>query len=96
MQKNLKSIYPNIHFSEEKKKGDCLPFSDFKIFCENGRFVSIFIKKFSAVILLQKFWIWNIKNVSAFYSKFRQEVDILKSILHKNNYPSDLVDKFIK
>ena len=41
----LPSKYPNIHFSEEKKKGDCLPYSDFKIFGENGRFVPIFIKK---------------------------------------------------
>ena len=30
------------------------------------------------------------------FIKFRHEIDKLKSILYKNNYPCDLVDKYIK
>ena len=106
----LSSKHPNINFSIEKEKDGCLPFLDVKIFRENEKFATnVYRKKtFSGVytnfksFIPETYKIGLIKLLFRCFSlcsdfiKFHHEIDKLKSILYKNSYPRDLIDKCIK
>ena len=107
----LSSKHPNINFSIEKKKDSCLPFLDVKIFRENEKFATnVYRKKtFSGVytnfksfipetykIGLIKSLLFRCFSLCSDFIKFHHEIDKLKSILYKNSYPRDLIDKCIK
>ena len=107
----LSSKHANIIVSLEKEKYGCLPFLDINIFHENKKFATnVYRKKnFSGVyttfksfipetckIGLIKSLIFPCFSLHSDFIKFHHEIDKLKSILYKNSYPRDLVDKWIK
>ena len=107
----LSSKHPNINFSIEKEKDDCLPFLDVNIFRENEKFATNVYRRntFRGVYTNFKSFISETYKIGLFKSllfrcfslcsdfiKFHHEIDKLKSILYKNNYPRDLIDKCIK
>ena len=107
----LSSKHPNINFSIEKEKDSCLPFLDINIFRENEKFATnVYRKKtFSGVytnfksfipetykIGLIKSLLFRCFSLCSDFIKFHHEIDKLKSILYKNSYPRDLIDKCIK
>ena len=107
----LSSKHANINVSLEKEKYGCLPFLDINIFHENKKFATnVYRKKnFSGVyttfksfipetckIGLIKSLIFPCFSLHSDFIKFHHEIDKLKSILYKNSYPRDLVDKWIK
>ena len=107
----LSSKHPNINFSIEKEKDGCLPFLDLNIFRENEKFATDFYRKktFSGVytnfksfipetykIGLIKSLLFRCFSLCSDFIKFHHEIDKLKSILYKNSYPRDLIDKCIK
>ena len=107
----LSSKHPNIKFSIEKEEDGFLPFLDINIFGENGKFATnVYRKKvFSGVYTnfksfipetyklgLIKSLLFQCFSLCSDFIKFHHEIDKLKSILYKNSYPRDLVDKCIK
>ena len=107
----LSSKHPNIKFSIEKEEDGCLPFLDVNIFRENDKFATNVCRKktFSGVytnfksfipetykIGLIKSLLFRCFSLCSDFIKFHHEIDKLKSILYKNSYPRDLVDKCIK
>ena len=99
------------NFSIEKEKDGCLPFLDVNIFRENEKFATnVYRKKsFSEVytnfksfmpetykIGLIKSLLFRCFSLCSDFIKFHHEIDKLKSILYKNSYPPDLIDKCIK
>ena len=107
----LSSKHPNINFSIEKEKDGCLPFLDVNIFRENEKFVTnVYRKKtFSGVytnfksfipetykIGLIKSLLFRCFSLCPDFIKFHHGIDKLKSILYKNSYLHDLIDKCIK
>ena len=107
----LSSKHLNINFSIEKEKDSCLPFLDVNIFRENEKFATnVYRKKtFSGVytnfksFIPETYKIGLIKpllfrrfSLCSDFIKFHHEIDKLKSILYKNSYPRDLIDKCIK
>ena len=107
----LSSKYPNIKFSVEKEEDGNLPFLDINIFHEKDKFATnVYRKKtFSRVYtnfksfipetykvgLIKSLLFWCFSFCSDFI-KFHHEIDKLKSILYKNSYPRDLIDKCIR
>ena len=107
----MSSKHPNINFSIEKEKGSCLAFLDVNIFRENEKFATnVYRKKtFSGVytnfksfipgtykIGLIKSLLFRCFSLCSDFIKFHHEIDKLKSILYKNSYPRDSIDKCIK
>ena len=108
----LSSKHPNIKFSIEKKEDGCLPFLvDINIFRENDKFATnVYRKKtFSGVhtnfksfipetykIGLIKSLLFRCFSLCSDFIKFHHEIDKLESILYKNTYPRNSVDKCIK
>ena len=107
----LLSKHPNIKFSIQKEEDGRLPFLDINIFRENDKFATnVYRKKiFSGVytnfksFIPETYKIGSIKSLlfrcfslCSNFIKFHHEIDKLKSILYKNSYPRDLVDKCIK
>ena len=103
--------HTNINFSIEKGNDSCLPFLYLKIFREFEKFATNFyrnktLSKFYTnfkSFIPERYRIGLIKSLlircfslCSRFIKFHHEVDELKSILHKNSYPRDLVDKFTK
>ena len=110
-KKYLSSKYPNIKFSLEKENDGRLSFLDINIFREKGKFVTnVYRKKtFSGVYTnfnsfipetyktgLIESLLFRCFNLCSDFVKFHHEINILKSILYKNSYPRDFVDKYIK
>ena len=104
----LSSKHPNINFSIEKEKDGCLPCLDVNIFRENWKFATNTDRKktFSGIytnsksFIIEKYKIGLIKSLlfqcfglCSDFIKFYHEIGKLKSILHKNSYPRDLIDK---
>ena len=110
-REHLSSKHPNIKFSKEKEEDGCLPFLDISIFRENDKFATnVYRKKTYSVVstnfksfipetykigFIKSLLFWCFSLCSDFI-KFHHEIDKLKSILYKNSYPRDLVDKCIK
>ena len=107
----MSSKHPNINFSIEKEKDSCLPFLDVNIFRENEKFaINVYRKKtFSGFYTnfkrfipetykfgLIKSLLFRCFSLCSDFIKFHHEIDNLKSILYKNSYPRDLIDKCIK
>ena len=106
----MSSKHPNIKFSIEKEEDGCLPFLDVNVFHENHKFATNLYRKktFSGVytnfksFMPETYKIGLIKSLfqcfrlCSDFIKFRHEIDKLKSILYKNSYPRDLLDKCIK
>ena len=101
--------HPNINFSLEKENDGRLSFLDINIFHEKGKFVTNVKKTFSGVYTnfnsfipeiyktdLIKSLLFRCFNLCSDFVKFHHEINILKSILYKNSYPRDFVDKYIK
>ena len=107
----LSSKHHNINFSIEKEKDGCLPFLDVNIFRENDKFATnVYRKKtYSGVytsfksfipetykIGLIKSLLFRCFSLCSDFIKFHHDIDKLKSILYKNSYPRDFIDKCIK
>ena len=107
----LSSKHPNIKFSIEKEQDGCLPFLDINILHKNEKFATnVYRKKtFSRVYTnfksfipetyktgLIKSLLFRCFSLCSNFIKFHHEIDKLKSILYKNSYLRDLVDKCIK
>ena len=106
----LSSKYPNIKFSVEKEEDGYLPFLDINIFHENDKFATnvyrkktlswvytnfkSFIPETYKVGLIKSLLFWFFSLCSDFIKFY--EIDKLKSILYKNSYPRDLIDKCIR
>ena len=110
-KKYLSSKHPNINFSLEKENDDCLSFLDINIFHEKGKFfTNVYREKaFSGVYTnfnsfipetyktgLIESLLFRCFNLCSDFVKFHHEINILKSILYKNSYSHDFVDKCIK
>ena len=110
-KKYLSSKHPNIKFSLEKENDGRLSFLDINIFREKGKFVTnVYRKKtFSGVYTnfnsfipetyktgLIESLLFRCFNLCSDFVKFHHEINILKSILYKNSYPRDFVEKCIK
>ena len=105
----MSSKYSNINFSIEKEKDSCLPFLDVNIFRENEKFATnVYRKKRPSVGFIRSFipetykigliksLLFRCFSLRSDFIKFHHEIDKLKSILYKNSYPRDLIDKCIK
>ena len=105
----LSPKHANIKFSIEKEEDGCLPFLDVNIFRENNKFATnvyrkktfsgFYIKSFipeTYKIRLIKSLLFRCFSLCSDFITFHHEIDKLKSILYKNNYSHDLVDKCIK
>ena len=107
----MSSKHPNIKFSIEKEQDGFLPFLDINILHKNEKFgTNVYRKKtFSRVYTnfksfipetyktgLIKSLLFRCFSLCSDFIKFHHEIDKLKSILYKNSYPRDLVDKCIK
>ena len=107
----MSSKHPNINFSIEKEKDGCLPFLDVNIFCEHKKFATnVYRRKtFSRIytnfksfipaaykIGLIKPLLFRCFSLCSDFIEFYHEIDNLKSMLCKNRYPCNLVDKCIK
>ena len=110
-KKYLSSKHPNINFSLEKENDGRLSFSDINIFPEKGNFVTNVYRKmtFSGVYSnfnsfipetyktgLIESLLFRCFNLCSDFVKFHHEINILKSILYKNSYPRDFIEKSIK
>ena len=108
-KKYLSSKHPNINFSLEKENDGRLSFLDIIIFHEKGKFVTNAKKTFSGVYTdfnsfipeiyktdLIKSLLLRCFNLCSDFVKFHHEINILKSILYRNSYPRDFIDKSIK
>ena len=84
----LSSKHPNINFSVEKEKDGCLLFQMLTFFMKT-RNLQLSTEKRLLVGFIPT------SNCSDFI-KFHHEIDTLKSILYKNSYPRDLIDKCIR
>ena len=109
---NIPIIYHlNIPLTIEKEEDGRLPFLDINNFRENNKFaINVYRKKtFSGAytnfkslipetckIGLIKSLLFRCFSLCSDFIKFHREIKKLKSILYKNSYPRDLVDKFIK
>ena len=99
----LSSKHPNIKFSIEKEEDGCLPFLDVNIFRKNDKFATnvyrekafSFIPETYKIGLIKSLLFWCFSLCSDFI-KSHHEIDKLKSILYKNSYARDLVDRCIK
>ena len=107
----MSSKHFNINLFIEKEKGGCLLFLDVNIFRENDKLATnVYRKKtFSGIYTNFKCFTPKANNIGLIKSllfrcftlysdfiEFHDEIDKLKSILYKNSYPCDLVDKCIK
>ena len=105
----LSSKHPNIKFYLEKEEDGRLLFLDINVFRENDKFATNVYRKikFGGVYTSFKSFIPETYNIiisllswcfslCSDFIKFHHEIDKLKSILYKNSYPRDLVDKCIK
>ena len=107
----LLSKRPNIKFSIQKEEDGRLPVLDINVSLENDKLATnVYRKKiFSGVytnfksfipetykIGLIKSLLFRCFSLYFHFIKFHHEIDKLKSILYKNSYPHDLVDKCIK
>ena len=107
----LSSKHPKIKFSIEKEEDGCLLFSYFNTFCENDKLPTNIYRKntFSGVytnfksfipatykICLIKSLLFRCFSLCSDFIKFHHEIDKFKSILYKNSYSRDLVDKCTK
>ena len=107
----MSSKHQNINFTIKKENVGSLSFLDIKICCENSKFVTSVYRKptFSGVftnyesfiptyqkrgllhtLLQRSFSIW------CDFKTFHFEIDHLKNILIKNNYPLNFIDLCIK
>ena len=107
----MSSKHPNIKFSIVKEEDGRLPFLDINIFRGNDKFATnvyrkktfsgfyinlkSFIHETYEIRLIKSLLFWCFSLYSDFIN-FDHEIDKLKSILYKNSYPRDLVDKCIK
>ena len=107
----LSSKHSNINFSLVKDNDGSLSFLDINIFQEKGKFVTnVYQKKtFSGVYInfnslipetykigLIEALLFQCFNLCSDFVKYHHEINILKSILYKNSYPRDFVDKCVK
>ena len=107
----LSNRHKNINFSKELEKQNALAFLDVKIMRENDKFVSSVYRKptFSGVFTNFKSFIPTVYKFSLIpsllfrcfhlcsdFEKFHHEVDNLKCILRKNNYPQYFIDNCIR
>ena len=107
----LSSKDPNIKFSKSKEEDGWLSFLDVNTFRENDKLATnVYRKKtFSGIYTNFKCFTPKANNIGLIKSllfrcftlysdfiEFHDEIDKLKSILYKNSYPCDLVDKCIK
>ena len=107
----LSSKDPNIKFSKSKEEDGWLSFLDVNTFRENDKLATnVYRKKtFSGVytnfksfipetykIGLIKSLLFRCFGLCSNFTKFHHKIDKWKSILYKNSYPRDLVDKCIK
>ena len=108
-KKYLSSKYPNKNFFLEKEND--LSFSNINIFREKGKFVTnVHQKKTSSGVYtnfnsfvsetyttdLTESLLFPRFSLCSDFVKFHHEINILKSILYKNSYSRDFVDKCIK
>ena len=107
----MSSKHPNIKFSTQKEEHGHLPFLDINIFRENDKFATnVYRKKASSRVStnfksfipetykigLIKSFLFRCFSFWSDFIKFHHQIDKLKSILYKNSYTCDLVDKCIK
>ena len=108
-KKYLSSKHPNINFWLEKENDGRLSFLHINIFREKGKFVTNICRKRPSVVLqflisylkpkksdLIESLLFRCLNLCSDFVKFHHEINILKSILYKNSYSRDFVDKCIK
>ena len=107
----MPSEHQNINFNVEKENVGSLSFLDVKICRKNGKFVTSVYRKptFSGVFtnyesfiptyqkrgLLHTF-LHRSSSISCDFKTFHFEIDHLKNILIKNNYPLNVIDSCIK
>ena len=109
--KYMSSKHQNIKFTIEKENVGSLSFLDVKICCKNRKFVTSVYRKpiFSGVLtnyesfipMYEKRGLLHILLHRSFsiccdFKTFHFEIDHLKTILIKNNYPLNFIDSCIK
>ena len=110
-KKYLPSKHTNTNFSLEKEYDDRFFFLDINIFREKGRFVTNFDRKKTLRGVNTNFnnfmpgtyktsliesLLFRCVNLCSDIVKFHLRINIFKSILYKNSYPHDFVDRYIK
>ena len=105
------SKHPNINFTVEKENVGSVSILDVKICCKNGKFVTSVYRKptFSGVFTNYESFIPMYQkrglvhtllhrsfSICCDLKTFHFEIDHLKTILIKNNYPLNLIDSCIK
>ena len=107
----MSSKNQNINFTVEQENSGSLAFLDVKICRKNGKFVTSVYRKptFSGVFTNYKSFIPTYQNrgllhallhrsfsICCDFKSFHFEINHLKTILVKNNYPSNFIDLYIK
>ena len=107
----MSSKNQNINFTVEQENIGSLSFLDVKICRKNGKFVTSVYRKptFSGVFTNYKSFIPTYQNrgllhallhrsfsICCDFKSFHFEINHLKTILIKNNYPSNFIDLYIK
>ena len=107
----MSSKHQNINFTVEQENVGSLSFLDVKICRKNGKFVTsvyrkptfsgVFTNNESFIPTYQKMGLLHTLLQSSFsiccnFKKFHFEIDYLKTILIKNNYPLNFIDMCIK
>ena len=107
----LNTCHPNIKFTSEEEEGGKMPFLDFSISRENGKFVTNVYRKPTFTGLYTNFYsmipstykfgliltlVHRVFSICSSYKQFSSELDELKIILQKNSFPMWLIDKCIR
>ena len=107
----MSSKHQNINFTVEKENVGSLSFLDIKICCKNGKFVTSVYRKptFSGVFTNYESFIPTYQKRGLLHTllhrsfsiccdlkTFHFQIDHLKTILIKNNYPLNFIDSCIK
>ena len=107
----LNSRHPNMNFTFEVERSDCLPFLDVHVFRSEGQFMTSVYRKssFSGVYTnfgsfipelykhnLVSTLLFRIVKLCCSVEQVQREVSILKSILRKNAYPRSLLDQLAR
>ena len=94
----MSSKHQNIKFTVEKENDGSLSFLDVKICCKNGKFVTSIYRKpiFCGVFTNYESFIPTYQKRFYDFTTFHFEIDHLKTILIKSNYPLNFIDSCIK
>ena len=105
------TCHPNIKFTSEREENGYMPFLDFNVYREEGKFVTSVYRKptftglysnFNSLIPVSyKFGLvltllHRVFSICSTYKQFHEELEKLTAILRKNSYPEKFIERCIR